>query len=103
MPYTRESIPDDHSEFGGGPGLIDPVLREDRLLTPEQQRMEIMFTNPADASVAVPQPDADGVVPAPGTAEWELAVETRKAEIELENDPATTPVPRVVFKFDEAP
>lgn len=46
MPYSK--APKDHSEFGGGPGLIDPVLRADRLLRPEEERMEIMFTRPDD-------------------------------------------------------
>lgn len=48
MPYNK--VPADHSEFGGGPGLIDPVLRKDRLLSPEQERMELMFTRPDDPS-----------------------------------------------------
>lgn len=46
MPYKK--VPDDHSEFGGGPGLIDPVLRKDRNVTPEQELLEIYATDPSD-------------------------------------------------------
>lgn len=47
MAYRQ--IPADHSEFGGGPGIIDPELRKDRVVTAEEERMEIVATNPADA------------------------------------------------------
>lgn len=32
---------DEASEFGGGPGLIDPVSRQDRLVSAEQELQEI--------------------------------------------------------------
>lgn len=47
MPYKK--APSTHTEFGGGPGLIDPVLRKDRLLTGEQELLEIYATDPTDA------------------------------------------------------
>jgi hypothetical protein len=50
MPYNK--APKDHTEFAGGDGLVDPVVRSDRVLSADDQRMEIMFTNPTD-------PDAD--------------------------------------------
>lgn len=46
MPYKK--APTDHSEFGGGPGLIDPVLRSDRLLEGHQELLEIYATDPSD-------------------------------------------------------
>lgn len=48
MPYTNGTIPPDHSEFGGGPGLIDPVLRKDRVLEGHQALLEIYATDPTD-------------------------------------------------------
>lgn len=48
MPYKK--APKDHSEFGGGPGMIDPVVRADRALKDHQQLWEIYATNPADAT-----------------------------------------------------
>lgn len=41
--------PEGHSEFGGGPGLIDPALRKARILSSDEERMEIVATDPADA------------------------------------------------------
>lgn len=41
-------VPPEHSEFGGGPGLIDPKLRAARVVTPEEELIEIYATNPAD-------------------------------------------------------
>lgn len=46
MPYTPNSIPQDHTEFGGGPGLIDPLLRQERVVTAEDELREIYATNP---------------------------------------------------------
>ena len=45
MPYSK--APRSHTEFGGGPGLIDPVARLDRTITPEEELIEIYATNPA--------------------------------------------------------
>jgi hypothetical protein len=45
MPYSK--VPKDHTEFGGGPGLIDPMNRADRTLTPEEELIEIYATDPA--------------------------------------------------------
>lgn len=46
MPYKKAPV--DHTEFGGGPGLIDPVLRQDRNITGPQALMEIYATDPTD-------------------------------------------------------
>lgn len=46
MVYRK--APPGHTEFGGGDGLIDPERRKDRVVTPAEERMELMFTNPAD-------------------------------------------------------
>ena len=67
MPHKK--APAGHTEFGGGPGLIDPVLRADRVVTPEQNLMEIYATNPMD-------PEADEAtsdlyaVPRPAPVIW---------------------------------
>lgn len=47
MPYKK--APQGHTEFGGGPGLIDPVLRKDRLITGDQALVEIYATDSTDA------------------------------------------------------
>lgn len=44
MPYKK--APKDHSEFGGGPGIIDPVLRADRNISAEESLIEIYATHP---------------------------------------------------------
>lgn len=44
MAYNK--APSDHSEFGGGPGLVDPELRKDRALEPRDQLLEIYATDP---------------------------------------------------------
>lgn len=80
MPYSKNSIPKDHTEFGGGPGLIDPVLRKDRLLTNEEQLIEIYATNPA------------GGEGAQGTTDAEIAA--RKAELERLADPENAIIER---------
>lgn len=46
MAYNK--APADHSEFGGGSGLIDPMRRADRAITPEESLMEIYATDPSD-------------------------------------------------------
>lgn len=46
MPYSK--VPKDHTEFGGGPGLVDPQSRKDRNLTPEESLLEIYASNPHD-------------------------------------------------------
>lgn len=58
MAYTKDSIPNDHSEFGGGPGMIDPEARKDRALEPYQELWEIHATNPASASATAGDLDA---------------------------------------------
>lgn len=100
MAYTRDSVPSDHTEFGGGPGLIDPELRKDRVLTAEQIRMEMMFTNPAPPEAAALRAESAGVYE-PGTFAAEEALKLRAAQIELENDPETTPVPRVQLLLED--
>lgn len=44
MAYSK--VPSGHSEFGGGPGLIDPEARRDRNLTGEESLLEIYATRP---------------------------------------------------------
>lgn len=65
MAYSGSSIPADHSEFGGGPGMIDPQRRADRVLEPHEELWEIHMTNPASASAAAGEVDAQ----AAGTVE----------------------------------
>lgn len=96
MAYTADSIPSDHGEFSGGPGLIDPELRKDRVLTPEQRLLEMYATNPAPPGAA----RGAGTL-TPGTLEYETSLKERAAAIALENDPATTPVPRVVIAYED--
>lgn len=56
MPYKK--APKDHTEFGGGDGLIDPVRRADRVIGqnagplvqgPNEELMEIYFSDPSRA------------------------------------------------------
>lgn len=42
MPDKRDPDDDQESEWGLGTGLIDPIARRDRVLSAEQERMEIM-------------------------------------------------------------
>lgn len=94
MAYTAGSIPSDHGEFSGGGGLIDPETRKDRVaLTPDELRMEIMFTNPDPPGSA----RLGGYAGPLGLSDTEAdaAFARRRAEIESENDPETVPVPRI--------
>lgn len=60
MAYTGGSRPRDHTQFGGGPGLIDPERRKDRVVGQEatatgygnmgEELWEIYATNPAQAT-----------------------------------------------------
>lgn len=47
MAYNK--APADHTEFGGGSGLIDSERRKDRAISPEESLMEIYATDPSDA------------------------------------------------------
>jgi len=58
LPPTR-MIPLDHSEFGGGRGLIDPERRRQRRLEPHEEMLEIYATDPA-------LPNSGGAVAAGG-------------------------------------
>lgn len=88
MAYNRDSIPLSHTEFGGGPGLIDPEQRKDRVFTElHMQLWETYATNPAPPGVAVAPPGLT-------QAQAELAMEQRAAEIALENEPETAPLER---------
>lgn len=80
MPYSKDSIPKGHTEFGGGPGMIDPMRRADRVLEPHEQLWEVYATNPAPPEVAT------------GLTEEEMSL--RAAQIELENDPQTAKIER---------
>lgn len=94
MAYTKDSVPSSHSEFGGGPGLIDPETRKDRVaMNNDELRLEIMFSNPDP-----PETAALGGLGVPANLEGpalDAALEARATQIELENDPKTVPVPRV--------
>lgn len=68
MPYRK--APSNHTEFGGGEGLIDPVLREDRLVTAEQALVELYATNPNDAN-ADPATSDIYAIPRPAPTIWE--------------------------------
>ena len=46
MAYNK--APADHTEFGGGPGLIDPQRRKDRVLEGHEELWEIYATDPSD-------------------------------------------------------
>lgn len=67
MGYKK--APKGHTEFGGGPGLIDPVLRKDRVVTAEQELMEIYATNPMDPE-ADPATSDLYAVPRPAPVVW---------------------------------
>lgn len=95
MAYTADSIPSDHGEFSGGPGMIDPEVRKDREgLEPYQRLWEIYATNPAPADVA-------RGAGSPGTVEFETALEERAAAIEIEQDPELVHVPRVQLIMED--
>jgi hypothetical protein len=74
MAYSRETIPSNHTEFGGGPGLIDPEKRKDRELLGYERLWEIYATDPTPPEFAH------------GTTDEEIAA--AKARIERDNDPA---------------
>lgn len=80
MPYSRESVPPGHTQFGGGPGMVDPMVREDRVLEPHQEVWEIYATNPAAPAAA------RGDTPEERTA--------RAEEIAIENDPTKARIER---------
>lgn len=68
MAYRK--APKGHTEFGGGPGLIDPEARKDRNLTPEEQLMEIYASNPYDG--VTPLEDVDlNYRPLPKPTPWD--------------------------------
>lgn len=49
MAYQK--APADHTEFGGGPGIMDTEARKDRAFRGDQQHIpitEVYATNPAD-------------------------------------------------------
>jgi hypothetical protein len=89
MPYGLKT-PDDHSEFGGGPGLIDPVLRKDRLLTNEQQLMEIYATETAPSGANL---EAVGAGDLRGVAR-EAALAAERARLEKLAVPETAEIER---------
>lgn len=92
MAYTADSIPSDHGEFSGGPGLIDPETRKDRVaLTNDELRMEIMFTSPDPPDAAAV--GGYGVPAGMNDVDTEKAFRARNAEITRLNDPETTDVP----------
>lgn len=67
MVYRK--APADHSEFGGGPGLIDPESRKDRTIEGHQELWEIYASNPNDPTT--PQEETDlNYQPRPKPYEW---------------------------------
>lgn len=79
MPRGK-NLPSDHTEFGGGSGLIDDVRRADRVVGQDatatgytvmnESLMEIYATNPADAK-SVPETSDLTASPWPNPAEWD--------------------------------
>lgn len=67
MPYKK--APAGHTEFGGGEGLIDPMVRADRAVTPEEQLMELYASNPMDPITPIEATDLYAV-PRPKPYEW---------------------------------
>jgi hypothetical protein len=65
MAYNKAPV--GHTEFGGGPGLIDPEARKDRNLTGEQQLMEIYATDPGRAESLPETADLNIRTPLPWT------------------------------------
>lgn len=96
MPYSKSNVPSNHSEFSGGPGMIDPVVREDRTLETHQQLWELYATNPAspdesNPGVAEGYTDEDRAAGVPPTDAQFAAARLRVAG---QNDPLTSEVER---------
>lgn len=68
MAYRK--APKGHTEFGGGPGLIDPESRKDRNLTNEEQLLEMYASNPNDAKTPLEEVDLD-YRPLPKPTPWD--------------------------------
>lgn len=68
MAYRK--APKDHTEFGGGPGLIDPEQRKDRVVSSEDEMMEMYLSNPNDGKTPMEEVDLD-YRPAPKPTEWD--------------------------------
>lgn len=67
MTYKR--TPAGHTEFGGGPGLVDPERRKDRALEPHEELWEIYATNPMDPEADPATSDLE-YIPRPKPVEW---------------------------------
>lgn len=67
MPYKK--APAGHTEFGGGPGLIDPEARKDRAVEPWEAAMEMRASNPLDPKTPIQETDLTAV-PMPKPYEW---------------------------------
>jgi hypothetical protein len=68
MPYKK--APSGHTEFGGGPGLIDPMSRANRNLTAEEELLEMYASNPNDGKTPLQEVDLD-YRPLPKPTEWD--------------------------------
>lgn len=68
MAYRK--APKDHTEFGGGPGLIDPESRKDRNITAEESLFEIYASNPTDGTTPMEEVDLN-YRPLPKPTEWD--------------------------------
>lgn len=55
---------DEATEFGGGPGLIDPVSRNDRLVSAEQELQEI-YSLPKSFGGSLPNRPTQDKTPVP--------------------------------------
>lgn len=67
MPYKK--APKGHTEFGGGDGLIDPMVRKDGAEGAEGQLMELYAINPLDPKTTLEKANLNAV-PRPEPYEW---------------------------------
>lgn len=67
MPYRK--TPAGHTEFGGGPGLIDPEVRKDRAVSNDEMLMELYASNPEDPATPIQDTDLYAV-PRPAPYEY---------------------------------
>ena len=67
MPYKK--APKGHTEFGGGEGLIDPMVRSDGAESASDRLMELYAINPLDPSKKLEDANLNAV-PRPEAYEW---------------------------------
>lgn len=64
-----KDIPKGHTEFGGGPGMIDPERRKDRVVSAEEEMRELYATDNMDSGESLEEVD---VPRRPGTRRGEF-------------------------------